>query len=87
MAHPISFTLWIIALYFLPWITAALRGMHARTGVCVLNVFLGWTIIGWIAALIWAVSGDTEQQVKAKTIDYDKLAAAMRSQQNPPPPR
>lgn len=43
-------------LYFLPTILAVLR-QKANTGPIVLvNVFLGWTFIGWFVALIWALS-------------------------------
>ena len=31
-------------------------------GICILNIFLGWTIIGWICALIWAVSAPKEDK-------------------------
>lgn len=43
-----------IALYLLPTIIAWNK-KHAG-GVVVLNIFLGWTIIGWIVALVWAAS-------------------------------
>jgi len=44
-------------LYFLPSIV----GWDKRNagGIIVLNLFLGWTLIGWVAALIWAVSSDS----------------------------
>ena len=32
-------------------------------GILLLNLFLGWTILGWIGALIWAVTSETKQQV------------------------
>lgn len=41
-------------LYFLPTIVAANRG-HGVAGVLVLNVLFGWTGIGWIALLLWAL--------------------------------
>ena len=27
-----------------------------------LNIFLGWSFIGWIVALVWAATNDTEKQ-------------------------
>ena len=50
-----------IALYFLPSIIA-----HNKTnfgGVFVLNLLLGWTLVGWIIALIWALGGDSQRVV------------------------
>ncbi|MBY0421233.1 MAG: superinfection immunity protein [Parvularculaceae bacterium] len=44
----------LIALYFLPIIVAASRGHPGRGGVFVLNLFLGWTLVGWVVALAWA---------------------------------
>lgn len=47
-----------LALYFLPTIVASARHVHCRGGIVMLNVFLGWTFFGWIAALIWALTAD-----------------------------
>lgn len=41
-------------LYFLPTILASNRG-HSVAGVLLLNLFFGWTIIGWFALLLWAL--------------------------------
>jgi uncharacterized membrane protein YqaE (UPF0057 family) len=43
--------------YFLP----AIIGGSKRNGgaIFVLNLFLGWTFIGWVVALIWACTSDT----------------------------
>jgi hypothetical protein len=46
-------------LYWLPTIIALARGSDSRLGIAVLNFFLGWTVIGWIAAVIWAVGSTT----------------------------
>jgi hypothetical protein len=48
-------------LYFLP----AIIGRHKRdhTSILLLNLFLGWTLIGWVIALIWAVSQDAPAPV------------------------
>lgn len=44
-----------ILLYFLPSIVAFVRGHPQRWGIFALNFFLGWTFVGWIGSLIWAV--------------------------------
>jgi hypothetical protein len=43
------------ALHFLPTIIAGLRRGRSVLGIFLLNLFLGWTIIGWVIALIWAL--------------------------------
>jgi hypothetical protein len=48
----------LIIIYFIPTITG-LDTKYSK-GIFVLNLFLGWTILGWIGALIWAVSAPKE---------------------------
>lgn len=43
-----------IAVYFVPAMVAKKRNHSNATPVFLVNLFLGWTVIGWIAALIWA---------------------------------
>lgn len=47
--------LFSLCLYFVPTIIAIAR-RHSYTGVIIaLNIFGGWTGLGWIAALAWSV--------------------------------
>jgi hypothetical protein len=46
----------IIILYFVPALSA--KGKPHAQGVLVVNLFLGWTGIGWLIALIWGCSGE-----------------------------
>jgi len=50
----------VIVLYFLPTIVAQVRKKHNVNGIILLNLLLGWTIIGWIGALIWSVCEDKD---------------------------
>jgi len=46
-----------IGLYLLPTLIAAARDKtHGAAGVFLLNIFLGWTLIGWLVAFMWACS-------------------------------
>src|SRR3954462_15413890 len=45
-------------LYFLPTIVAVLRERHDKISIFLLNFFLGWSVIGWVVALIWAFKND-----------------------------
>jgi uncharacterized membrane protein YqaE (UPF0057 family) len=51
----IYFILAIMA-YFLPSIIATSKKRKNTTAIFTLNLLLGWTLIGWIVALIWSVS-------------------------------
>jgi hypothetical protein len=44
------------AFYFLPAIIAAVRNTHNSGGILLLNIFLGWTLIGWFIALVMAMT-------------------------------
>lgn len=51
--------IWIIlvfVVYFLPSIVA--WNKKNSGGIIILNLFLGWTFIGWVAALIWATTSE-----------------------------
>lgn len=41
-------------LYFVPALAATNHQHPNRQAIFILNLFAGWTIIGWIAALVWA---------------------------------
>jgi hypothetical protein len=45
-----------LAGYFFPTGVAAARGHHQTLAIFLLNLLLGWTGLGWIAALIWAAT-------------------------------
>ncbi len=44
----------VTGLYMLPWAIAALRDVR-HWGVFWVNLLLGWTIIGWVIALVMAL--------------------------------
>jgi len=48
------FVAFFTAFYMLPWAIAATRGKANHGAIAVVNLFLGWSIIGWIVALIMA---------------------------------
>ena len=43
-----------LAIYFIPTLVAFERLRRNRGAIFVLNLFLGWTLVGWVAALVWA---------------------------------
>jgi len=43
-----------IYIYFIPVIVARRRNHPNSTSIGILNIFLGWTIFGWVGALVWA---------------------------------
>jgi len=47
-----------IPIYFIPFFVARNRGHKDVTAIGILNLFLGWTFLGWVIALVWAVKKD-----------------------------
>jgi hypothetical protein len=58
-----TFLLFLFAMYWLPTLVALVRQTPSALGIAALNFFLGWTVIGWILALVWALAANTSPQV------------------------
>lgn len=66
----------VVLFYFLPAIVASNRKNPQTMSIFVLNLFLGWTLLGWVIALIWAcanVSETTETKKVDVIYEIDKL--------------
>lgn len=48
----------LIAWYFAPTAIATFQKKKNTAAIFLLNFLTGWTVIGWIAALIWAATKD-----------------------------
>lgn len=55
MSYGLSLILVVLALYFVPAVVARFRKHPNYNAILLLNLFLGWTFLGWLAALIWSV--------------------------------
>lgn len=47
----------LIPLYLIPTIIALMLKHQSTLAIGVVNVLLGWTGLGWIAALVWSLTG------------------------------
>lgn len=52
-----------ILLYFLPTGIAVIRSTQRGVSIFLVNLLFGWTILGWIVALIWAVKEKPRRRV------------------------
>ena len=50
-----------LVIYFLPTFIAKLLHHRNLPGVLLLNLLLGWMVIGWVGALIWAVYNERQK--------------------------
>ena len=53
----------LIGIYFFPSYYAAKRDHANAKAILVLNLFLGWTLLGWIAALVWAATDNVRDNL------------------------
>jgi hypothetical protein len=83
-----------LSLYLIPSIEADSRGHRDAFAITMVNVLLGWTIVGWFAARAWAHSRRDERlllraakRVRSaagrlttqKIVQHAKLRAALES--------
>ena len=61
-------------LYMLPTVIAVARWRPNATAIGALNLFLGWSGVGWVIALVWALS-------------TSEAASAVTKATQPPPTR
>lgn len=65
----------MLALYFLPTIIAVCRHSYYTAAAIIVNLFLGWTLIGWVLALILSLQNKPKtepQQIVINQIVGDK---------------
>jgi Superinfection immunity protein len=49
-----------LGLYFVPAIIAFSRNHRNRVAILVLDLLLGWTLLGWVGALVWSLTADVD---------------------------
>ena len=45
-----------VILYFLPTVVAFCHNSEKTAAIGALNLLLGWTLVGWVLALVWALA-------------------------------
>ena len=73
----------ILALYFLPSILAATRRHLSATAIFFLNLFLGWTFVGWVAAFVWACTDHIKVNRQREQENLARLIALQTGQGQP----
>ena len=52
----------VLAVYFLPTVIANVRRRPQAVPISFLNPLLGWTLLGWVGALVWALIRTAEKE-------------------------
>jgi hypothetical protein len=67
----------LFVFYWYPTLLASKRHHRDKGSIFVVNLFFGWTFIGWVVALVWAASGNVER-------DYVPQEVIVRFEPNRP---
>ena len=51
-----------LAIYFVPVIVAYIRKHNNTIPITIMTIFIGWTFLGWLAALLWALNSDVQEE-------------------------
>lgn len=76
-----SIPIWVIlvsiVINFIPTFIAIKRKHSQKVTIILINIFLGWTLIGWVICLIWSCS-----EGKNKDDKYEKLEKLQKLKDN-----
>ena len=53
-----------LAIYFIPVVIAYVRKHNNILPIALLTIFIGWTFFGWLAALLWSLNSDIQEDDK-----------------------
>ena len=48
-----------LSFYYIPTIIGIIRKKKDIIAIAVLNTFLGWSLVGWVISLVWALKKDS----------------------------
>lgn len=64
-----------LALYFLPAIIADRRKRRDVLTLALFNACLGWTVLGWLLALYWALQPNPPESLASDIVDTRKAVS------------
>lgn len=59
-----------LALYFLPTLIARFRDAVSGGAIFLVNLLFGWTMLGWILCLVWALLAETRAHQAWRYMGY-----------------
>jgi hypothetical protein len=62
--------------YWVPTIVAFVRKHPSRGAILALNLFLGWTFVGWVVSFVWAVSDNARGGHQTVVVNTTVLAGS-----------
>jgi Superinfection immunity protein len=71
--------------YWIPTIIGFVRKHPSRGGILALNFFFGWTFVGWVVSLAWALSDNSARAGQQTVIVNTTVAGAPTTAVGTPP--
>jgi hypothetical protein len=71
--------------YWIPTIIAFYRKHPSKGGIFALNMFFGWTFLGWVVSLVWALSDNTGRAAAAQSVVVNTTVNAGNTNMAPYP--
>jgi hypothetical protein len=72
--------------YFLPILFAADRNHSKIAAIAALNIVAGWTIVGWVVALVWAFTEKNEGNRRGLLHVLDSIIDGYNARKSPAGP-
>tara|TARA_R110000772_G_scaffold208623_1_gene319207 strand:- start:786 stop:1109 length:324 start_codon:yes stop_codon:yes gene_type:complete len=67
----------LVYIHFLPTIIALKKNHKNKVPIILINIFLGWSLVGWVVALVWATKKAegviVENNVGSQADELEKL--------------
>jgi hypothetical protein len=63
MSNGTILIIFVVFFYLIPALIAIMRGHRQKGAIIALNIFLGWTLLGWVGALVWAFTNSGQQTI------------------------
>jgi uncharacterized membrane protein len=64
----------LLVIYLVPTFIGRSRNLDKKNTLTIINIFLGWTFIAWVACIAWAIWGKTSTKVVSEDFsESDRL--------------
>ena len=67
-----------LLIYFIPTFIARKKNHLQKTAITLVNIFLGWTFVGWVVALVWAVMKQPESAGQKLEVSVGKTETSVQ---------